>query len=146
MSSRPKLAIDIISALFIFLFTYTAINKLLQFGSFKKVLAVSPLTSNWAGIAASCILLLEGFTVLLLLYPPVRVAGIFLSFLLMVLFSSYILIMLVSSSHLPCSCGGILKELTWRNHLYLNIFLTILAGLAMVLEIKRRKTMFQKSG
>jgi putative oxidoreductase len=45
----------------------------------------------------------------------------------MLLFTFYILYMLLFEKHLPCSCGGVLKEMTWKQHLVFNLFFTAIA-------------------
>ena len=128
---------EIVAAIFITLFLYTAIKKFTDHHSFEWALRKSPLLrggSRWlAFLVPSAELIIVG----LLIIPASRYAGLAASFVLMSLFTLYIGYMLLFTPHLPCSCGGILKELSWRAHLKVNIALTILAGLAIC--IKRPK-------
>ena len=39
----------------------------------------------------------------------------------MSMFTAYIYILLNYSSFVPCSCGGILESLTWKEHMLFNI-------------------------
>jgi hypothetical protein len=137
-TSRSFIVVNIISALFIFLFTYTAFDKALKITIFKNTLSRSPLIGDWSGFVAWSIVVLEWLTVLLLIYPLLRLIGLWFSFFLMVAFTIYIAVMLLSASHLPCSCGGVLSNISWKNHLYLNCILTLLATVSLKLEKKNR--------
>lgn len=138
-SIRYHLYSNIIAALFIFLFAYTAINKLVKLDEFKHVLSNADYIGKNAGFVSWSIILAEWVAVLLLIYVPIRWLGFYLTFLLMTLFTGYILLMLLTSSHLPCSCGGIISQLSWWQHLFLNIFLTIVTVIAIIIE-KKKKT------
>ena len=138
ISLRNNSIVEIISGLFIFLFTYTSLTKLMNIAGFIAALKRSPLLAEGAVIIAWTIILAELVVVLLLLYPPLRIVGFSTSFILMLLFTVYIGYMIASASSLPCSCGGILQELSWKDHFLLNIALTILAALGLYLQRKKR--------
>jgi hypothetical protein len=40
--------------------------------------------------------------------------------------------------YVPCSCGGVIRKLTWPQHLALNLFYVALSVLGLVLQ--RRKS------
>jgi hypothetical protein len=50
---------------------------------------------------------------------------------MMIIFTIYILAIIRFSKHLPCSCGGIISELSWKEHLFLNVFLILLAAIGI---------------
>ena len=125
---------SVIAALFIFLFLYTALNKFTGHERFESVLHSSPLLKNASVILSWLIPITELVITLLLFIPASRQTGLFYSFLLMSLFTAYIAYMVSTSSQLPCSCGGILQQLSWQQHLVLNIVLTLLAGAGYKLE------------
>ena len=75
----------------------------------------------------------------LLFFVSTRGLGLKASFVLMILFTLYIGYMLVFTPHLPCSCGGVIKQLSWKEHLVFNIALTGLAALGIVLVKKRNR-------
>ena len=131
--------INIIAAVFIFLFTYTALSKFLSITSFRATLQQSPLIKNYASVIAWLLPVTELLVSILLFIPLTRLAGLYSSFGLMTLFALYILYMLLSTSHLPCSCGGVLKQMTWKQHLVFNILFTLLGATGILLERQRRK-------
>jgi len=126
--------IDTISALFILLFVYTATSKLLSYQSSLNNLKSSPLIGFAASFLGWGIPLVELSISALLLLPRFRKTGLVFSFALLTLFTAYIAYMLLTSSHLPCSCGGIINTLSWRQHLWLNVFLALLAATAIYLN------------
>ncbi|UFH34909.1 DoxX family protein [Flavobacterium acetivorans] len=128
--------IDIISYLFIVLFTYAAVNKLLDFENFQVQLGQSPLLSAFAGWVSWGVPIVELIIALLLVFPKYRLAGLLAAFSLMVMFTAYIIIILNFSSFVPCSCGGILEKMSWTQHLVFNIAFILLAA-AGILILRR---------
>ena len=122
---------EIISALFILLFVYTGVSKLNEQNNFRAVLSHSPIIGSKANFLSLFLPITELFTSILLFIPNTRKWGLIISFGLMCIFTGYIVYMILFTPHLPCSCGGVLKQLTWNQHLILNILFTVLAGLGL---------------
>lgn len=118
--------------LLIFLFTYTGISKLIGHSVFYTTLLQSPVVRSYATPISWLIPVFELFIVLLLLLPRTRNMGLLLSFVLMILFTIYIGYMLLFIPHLPCSCGGVLQQLSWNNHILLNSAFILLIIAALV--------------
>lgn len=129
---------DIISALFILLFVYTATNKLLEHEGFKQVLSQSTLIGINASILSWVLPILELFTATLLFILSFRKWGLVGSLILMTLFTSYITYMILFAKNLPCSCGGIISQMTWQGHLIFNIFFTALAAIGLRLTLRNK--------
>lgn len=125
--SFQNLLIEMICGIFIFLFLYSAIHKWLQPEPFKITLYQSPVLSQFAPLLQFTIPLAEIGIVILLCFKRSRLWGLYGCFALMSLFVVYIVYMLFATPHLPCSCGGIIEQLTWKQHLLLNILLTSLS-------------------
>jgi putative oxidoreductase len=147
VASQRKTFVEIISALLILLFTYTAISKLIGFEDFKYFLKQSPLIGesrvNFVSIALPAF---ELFISLLLFIPKQRMRGLWLSFITMTFFTIYIAYMLLYVPNLPCSCGGVLQNMTWTQHLYFNIFFTGLPAAAIWLMRRPQKPDPELSG
>src|SRR5690606_28338776 len=60
-----------------------------------------------------------------------RYFSLFASYLLIVMFTAYILIILNFSDFIPCSCGGVLEKLSWTQHLLFNIAFIALSCIAI---------------
>lgn len=136
---KKSTLIDLISALFILLFMYTASSKFLEFEKFKGTLGTSPLIGrNLAPAVAWILPITEILISLLLFFPRTRRRGILVSLLLMIAFTGYIGYLAHFASYRPCSCGGVLRQLNWKEHFIFNIFFTLLAALGLWLYRKQR--------
>lgn len=137
--SLKNATINFIGWLYILLFSYAAANKVLDFQNFMQQLGQSPLLSAFAEQVAWTVPTLEFLIVLLLIIPRTRFIALVGSFVLMLMFTGYIYIILNHSVFVPCSCGGILETLTWKEHLIFNIVFVLLAAIALSLEIQANK-------
>lgn len=137
---KETLFTDIIAALFILLFLYTAITKLIEQEQFANVMRQSPLIGNYSPTLSWLIPILEIITALMLFFPfpAIRKWGFASAFVLMLAFTFYILYMVLFTKDLPCSCGGIISGMTWVQHLIFNIFLTILATYGVGYSIRNK--------
>lgn len=131
--------IEIIAALLILLFVYTAVSKLTEQAAFIYVLKKSPLVSDFASTIAWSLPTIELIIALLLMFPATRTIGLYASAIVMSVFTIYIAYMMAFTPQLPCSCGGVLKQMTWNQHLVFNIFFTLLAIWGIMLSKKNHK-------
>jgi hypothetical protein len=129
---KKSVLIDAISCLYIFLYIYTGVNKILDLHTFKSALLRSPLLKFIAPELSIFIPILEliiaTFLVLPLINPNTKFKrlGLFSATILMGIFTVYIGYMLYFSSDRPCSCGGIISLMNWHQHLYFNSICTLL--------------------
>ncbi len=126
-----KIAVEIICFLFIFLFTYAAVTKLLDYQKFSVEIGKSPLLTNFAGVLAWAVPVGELIIAGMLAIGRFRQIGLYASFTLMVLFSAYIVAILQLDEGIPCSCGGVLESMGWTEHLVFNIFFVVLGLLGV---------------
>lgn len=138
---KKRIFIETISFISIILFLYTAFNKLAGYGSFKDQIALSPILEPFAGVIAWLLPLMELVTATLLFFPKWRLIGLYAACGLMVMFSIYITALFIYDDKLPCSCGGIIDLLSWRQHLILNLGLALL----LAMGIKFQKRVIQES-
>jgi len=136
---NKRIAVDIIAHLFIILFLYTGISKLMEFDVFQEQLMDSPILAFAAPLVAWGLPITEFIVSITLFIPKYRLRGLYAAFVLMILFTTYVGILLSISTELPCSCGGIMEALSWPAHLVVNIALIGLAlsGIILVKKIKR---------
>ena len=125
--NKPVLIADIISGAVLPLFLYTSVSKLADYEVFKNVLGASPLLKTVAGIGAWVLPVTEIAIIVLLFIPPMRLKGLYASFILISLFTIYLAYMIAFTSDLPCNCGGALKFLTWKQHVFFNLFFILLS-------------------
>jgi len=126
--------VEIIAILFMILFLYTGISKLMEYTVFKEQIASSPLLEPFASQIARWLPMTEFVVALLLFIPRWRLKGLYASFVLMVLFTGYIIAILNFSKNIPCSCGGVLEQLSWKAHIVFNGVFIALAMIGIGLE------------
>ncbi len=126
--------------LYILLFVYAASSKLLDFQNFQTQLGQSPILGAFAIPVAYGIIIIEILTSLLLALGKTRIIGLYAAYILMVMFTAYIVIILNFTSFTPCSCGGVLEDLSWTEHFIFNCAYIALALWGIFLSEKISKT------
>jgi len=142
-TEKKNLIVEIISYLFIILFVYAAVSKLLDFEQFRVQLGQSPLLSAFAQWIAWAVPTIEIVIAVLLISPRFRLPGLYASFSLMIMFTTYIIIILNFTDFIPCSCGGVLEQLGWTEHLVFNIGFILLALLGILFLSNNEKINLQ---
>jgi hypothetical protein len=131
--------IEIICALFIILFVYAALTKLLDYEKFRVQIGQSPLLTAFAGWIAWMVPVAEILISLMLVFVRLRLIGLYAAFSLMVMFTTYIICILTLSLYIPCSCGGVLEKLGWKEHLVFNIVFIMLAAIAILISYRKER-------
>lgn len=122
---------EIACFLFIGLFVYTATNKLLDHVNFREQLTVVTGNSFWGLSLSYFVPVAELVVAGLLCFQVTKLTGLYFFCGLFVLFSAYIVYLMAGDKPLPCSCGGIINKLSWRQHLIFNICV-LCAGIATI--------------
>jgi len=139
---RRQLLLESISALLILLFLYASMSKFLDFRTFYHDLNNQPFPHSWTPFLVWFIPLTEIALSLMLIFERTRLSGFYGSLVLMGLFTIYaIAILLNFFAYVPCSCGGVIKHLTWPQHLVLNLFFL---GLSLSGALIQRKKPFKQ--
>jgi len=133
---RKNTAIEVICSLLILLFVYAAISKLSDYDRFTVQLSKSPFVTSFSNFAAWSIPTVEMGIALLLVIKRTRLIGLYASFFLMSLFTAYLMIMLNFSYYIPCSCGGVLENLSWNQHVIFNSFFMIISAAGAIMQHK----------
>lgn len=134
-----SIILDMICLLLVLLFVYAAVSKFLDFENFQAQLGQSPLLSAYTGFISYSLLAVEFTIALLLVIPKTRFLGLMASFTLMIMFTAYIIVILNYSSFIPCSCGGILEQMDWKEHLAFNIGCILVIASAILILTKNTK-------
>lgn len=119
---------------FIILFVYAAVSKLAAFENFQVQVAQSPLLSAFATIIAYATVIGELIIALMLCFTKSRLLGLYLFLGFMTAFTVYIFLILNYSPFVPCSCGGVLEDLGWWEHLWFNGVVCFLCVLVILTE------------
>ena len=117
---RRKIISEIIVILYISLMLYTAIAKLKDYDITRERMAMMPLLEPIAHIVVWALPVLEMIIAVLLFIPRFRIRGLYMVTTLMLFFSIYVVFMMIFYEHLPCSCGGLIEQLSWSGHLVFN--------------------------
>lgn len=131
MNNWKEMLVQGTACYFILLFGYAAWSKYGDFENFQVQLAQSPLLSAYAGYVSHAVIGVEFLIVALLVFEQSRRVGLYCSLGLMTAFTVYIFLILNFSDFVPCSCGGILEELGWTEHLIFNLASTALAAVTL---------------
>ena len=131
---KQNLFSEVVACLFIFLFVYTAINKLIDIKSFETTLSLSPFLRTTAPLLAWAIPIIELLISFLLFIPKFRKIGLLFGSILMGLFTSYVGFMISVSTGLPCTCGGVIAKMSWSQHLIFNTGICIISVVAWKLK------------
>ncbi|WP_223266485.1 DoxX family protein [Gelidibacter gilvus] len=126
--------LEFVSLLFILLFVYAAVSKLLDLGIFQSQIAQSAMLAPYAKALAWLVPIIELLLAVLLFISYTRVWGLLGSAVLMFGFTIYVYLIWSYSPSLPCSCGGLLEAMDWETHLYFNLGFTLLATWAWYLK------------
>ena len=112
----------IASTLLILLWTYTGLDKLIQFEASRKAFLNQPMPNELEEVLAYAIPISELLLALLLLFSITRWWGYLGSILLLTVFTTYVgLIWVGAFPRVPCNCAGILESLGWAEHFFLNL-------------------------
>jgi len=137
-SKHFSILVPVTAYLYVLLFVYAGISKLLDYENFTVQLGQSPLLSAYAGLIAPTVIALELLLSLSLIRKNTRLIGLYASLFLMVAFTVYIYLILNYSDFVPCSCGGIIEKMNWTEHMIFNIAFVIMALFAIVLSEKEK--------
>lgn len=128
------------------LFVYTSASKFLDYDKFvfQMRLAPVPLMKIFAPMLGWLMPTIEISIAIALamgmLIPSIKIKALYASVILLSAFEIYIAIMLLSGSHLPCTCGGIVSQMGWKQHLFFNAFF-ILTGILSIKYLQKHKVL-----
>ena len=142
---KKETAIRIFCSLLILLFAYAGLSKLTNYNLFQKELQDFPFISTSANFIAWFIPLIELITVCLLFFSSTHLYGLYVSLILLLLFTGFLIFMLAFDKNLPCSCGGIISRLSWKQHIVFNLVFIMPSIAGIVLYKQLHKTNSSKT-
>jgi len=133
--NKRQVVLESISALLIMLFLYASVSKFLDFQRFIGEMNNQPLPNSWTPFLVWTVPSLEIAISVALIFERTRMAGFIASLALMTLFTIYAAaILLHFFKYVPCSCGGVIRKLTWPQHLVFNLFFVGLSVTGIILQ------------
>ncbi len=119
---------DVCCALLILLFTYAGVSKMLDISMFSHDMHNQPFPAWVATLLTWLVPPVEIIVSVMLAVKKWRYAGLILSAVIMFLFSLYAsLILALAFGRIPCSCGGVIRNLSWKQHVWFNLFFLAVA-------------------
>lgn len=140
-----NLFLEFTCLLYIILFVYAAISKALDFENFQAQLGQSSLLSPFADLVSYAVIFIELIIAILLSIPKLRCFALWVTVALMSMFTTYIVLILNFSYFIPCSCGGILEKLGWKEHLIFNIAFLFLAIATILMQSLNNRILIRLS-
>jgi putative oxidoreductase len=132
---KRKIIIEIISSLLILLFLYASVSKWLAFKLFMGEMNNQPFPNWMTPFLVWSIPFIEVIIAVGLIFEKTRIPALYASLLLMSAFTIYTIVVLLHAfKYIPCSCGGVIRKLTWPQHLFFNLFFVGISILGIILK------------
>ncbi|ADQ17084.1 hypothetical protein Lbys_1365 [Leadbetterella byssophila DSM 17132] len=110
-----------------------SIDKWINFEIFQNGLIRQPFSDQLGQVLSYLLPVVETATIILLVVEKWRKAGLLLSTALMAVFTSYIgLALLGAWDKLPCGCGSVISQLTWKQHFFFNLAFLLLSAYGLL--------------
>ena len=139
--NKRQVLLESISALLIMLFLYASISKFLDFRLFTRQMYNQPFPNSWTPFIIWFVPSLEIAISLALIFERTRMIGLITSFIVMVVFTLYTgSVLLHFFAYVPCSCGGVISKLTWKQHLFFNLFFVGISLTGIILQRKKKSS------
>lgn len=129
---------DFIALIFIILFASVGGSKFFNLEKFKETFEFMPFMRPFAWILTIFIPLIEIFTAALFFWEKYRKTAIIISIILMSAFTLFTMFITKYAGTSPCTCGGIIQFLSWKNHLRANIALLSLGVIGLLFPLKEQ--------
>jgi uncharacterized membrane protein YphA (DoxX/SURF4 family) len=136
---KKTTVLEIIIFFYAILFFYTGISKLMEYSVFKEQLGESPVLAPLASLIAATLPWLEFLVVIMLIIPRWRLKGLYITLTMMTGFTIYVIALLAFRDKLPCSCGGIISNLSWTQHVIFNTTFILLAIWGIIIQKQQAK-------
>ena len=129
-------------AAILLVFAYTFWVKVMDLDHFAmKLFKIPFLPIDWIPAVKYLVPASELAVMVLMWGDRTQALGAKAAFLLLSVFTAYLVFLHVVSPHTPCSCGGIFDQITFHQHLIVNGLLLLCAAGLIWLEPRRELTM-----
>lgn len=133
--SRRKWIMEAILLLLFILYVYTAGSKLINYNATVFQMNAQPFDNKYTPFLVLGIPIAEFIVAGMLIFKRTLLKGLWASLFLLTLFTGYIILVKLNYyGTIPCSCGGVLKDLTWTKHLFFNLFFMGINIVGILLE------------
>jgi hypothetical protein len=128
------------------MFAYAGIFKIADTQLFASQMKESPLIPQ--SIISSLSIGLPVFELILafiLTFDKYNSVSLTLSFITMLFFSLYLIMLVSLYEKVPCACGGILGKLGYTEHIIFNLFFLTISGISLYLHDSKSNTTHQEN-
>ena len=138
MAIKKATIVETCCTLLVLLFLYTASSKLLNLRQTYHEMNIQPFPNWMTPYLVWGISIMEFCAAVLLIFNRTKKTGLWTSLILMIGFTIYIAAILLDFfDKVPCSCGGVIAQLGWQNHLYFNMFFVAVSIIGIILSRKK---------
>lgn len=118
----------------------TGLGKVFNHSAFVSQLNKQPLPDWSTAILSYLLPMLELGTVTLLCIPRLRFWGLGLAILLMTAYTIYAYLAFIEIyGYVPCACGKVFEKMSWKQHFFFNLGITLLGVPALLMEHKLKR-------
>ncbi|HEY0896911.1 MAG TPA: MauE/DoxX family redox-associated membrane protein [Sphingobacteriaceae bacterium] len=129
---KKQTTTTIISALLTLMWVYAAASKLMELDRSRSEMLNQVFPKAVAELLVWAVPLIELGVATLLQMKRTNHIGLYASLFLLINFSLYIgIVMTGLMGRIPCSCGGVLDDLSWGQHLLFNLLFVCLTLVAI---------------
>jgi putative oxidoreductase len=140
---KRKMIVEVIAFLLMLLFLFASVSKWLAFRTFTNDINNQPFPNGLTPWIIYSVPPLQVAITLSLMFERTRTFGFYASLILMSVYSLYTSAVLLNLfDYVPCSCGGIIRNLSWSRHLILDLFFVAISIAGILL----RRNRFSKDG
>jgi len=125
---KNKIIITIISSSLTLFFIYVGVSKYSDFSRFIYDMHNQPIPKQLSNSIIWLLPPLEILIAIFLLLDKTVLIGLYTSVFTMIVFTLYSAAVLAKYfENIPCSCGGIIRGLTWKQQLFLTSFICLIS-------------------
>lgn len=131
--------LQLIRFLLISLFCYTTFHKVIDLAKFESTLMKSTLISDSLVVILLYLVPILEVSIIILLLVKNYLIGFYGAFFTLLLFTMYLIALNNFSFYKGCSCGGIFNEISYTQHLVVNIIFLLLSLVGIFLFPHKEK-------
>ena len=131
--------VQLIRFLLISLFCYTTFHKVIDLAKFESTLMKSTLISDSLVVILLYLVPILEVSIIILLLVKNYLIGFYGAFFTLLLFTMYLIALNNFSFYKGCSCGGIFNEISYTQHLVVNIIFLLLSLVGIFLFPNKEK-------
>lgn len=129
------------------LFMYTGASKFIDIPDFTRDINNQPFPNSYTPYIVWGLPALELLIAASLMFDITRMAGLYASLVLLLTFTIYaVLVLFHFFERVPCSWGGVIKQVNWQQHLVFNLFFVILSVATIFLTNKKNRPKLESGG